>query len=429
MKLQKTFSILLVITVAILFTSCGIEGVSEDSYEYYDESGKSNPEFRGQSVQSQGILEESVFIIRSNKINVAGSGFIVSGNILVTNFHVINLLVDENNNAGLNSIYIRNAKNEVFYIKRLLKLDILSDLALLEVENYTGGELLLSNSSYEETENMNIAGFKKQKFEIIDTTTKTDIDKMSFSTLHLFGETINGISGGPVINEKREVVGIVREGSNMILLATKKYLLEEFLNEIPNLEANSKNIFEIVRKEKSKLEEMAQRKESKEVFFRIGYMYLRGNEGFQQNFEMAFYWLVNAAKRGHVLAQFRVGSMFVLGQVEQSFKNGMKWYLQAATPNNGKPGYARAQSVIGIMLLKGNDEIEANPQEAVYWLTKAASQGDINSKFILGSIDCFGIENNIKQYFEKSAEWPFDISEALIIKLYPSSAQQLQHCR
>ncbi|MCY4524856.1 MAG: hypothetical protein OXB84_08960, partial [Halobacteriovoraceae bacterium] len=292
MNRQKPFSILLIIVALCVAMSCGSD-TQEDSVN--NEIGNFSAGLREKSPKSQGVLEDSVFMIKSKKIDMTGMGFIVKGNILITSFRVIDSLVDQDKNADLNSIYITNINNEIFHIKKLLALDIIADLALLEVKDYTGGELLLSNSSYQDSQHIHLAGFSNQELEIIDTTNKINIDAISFSTLY-FNKDIKG-EGGPLVNEHKEVVGVAREANNRILWATKKDLLQEYINEIPYLKPASGNIFERINKEKGLLLAIGYQKRDKEILFIIGSMYLRGQKGFERNFGEAMYWLVTAAQK------------------------------------------------------------------------------------------------------------------------------------
>ena len=84
------------------------------------------------------------------------------------------------------------------------------------------------------------------------------------------------------------------------------------------------------------------------------------------------YWLKEAAKQGHVEAQFKLGEFYLLS--EQSKKKSMKWLKKAA-----KQGHMEAQFILGVILFTDNKfEI------SYHWFEKAAKQGHVDAKKMAG---------------------------------------------
>eukprot|EP00929_Paragymnodinium_shiwhaense_P086230 TRINITY_DN4675_c0_g1_i1.p1 TRINITY_DN4675_c0_g1~~TRINITY_DN4675_c0_g1_i1.p1 ORF type:complete len:948 (-),score=214.29 TRINITY_DN4675_c0_g1_i1:499-3342(-) len=111
-------------------------------------------------------------------------------------------------------------------------------------------------------------------------------------------------------------------------------------------------------------------KESASRFYNEGLRYLKGLQGRQQDDEQAAAWLLKAALRGHMNAQYAIGCLFLDGRgVEQDKRRAGKWFLSAA-----ELGHAKAQYNLGVMLSKG-DGIKADRLNAASWLVAAADQG------------------------------------------------------
>jgi hypothetical protein len=107
---------------------------------------------------------------------------------------------------------------------------------------------------------------------------------------------------------------------------------------------------------------------------------------------------LEAANRGHKLAQASLGSIFRAGEgVKQSFKEAAKWFRLAA-----EQGLSEAQSNLGVMY--GNGEgFEQDDTEAVKWFRLAAHQGEVFAQFSLGNMYQSG--RGVKQDYKKAAKW------------------------
>ncbi|WP_245921467.1 TonB family protein [Bowmanella denitrificans] len=80
--------------------------------------------------------------------------------------------------------------------------------------------------------------------------------------------------------------------------------------------------------------------------------------------------LLGAAKNGYALAQYRLGSSLLRGQLAQSDRQkGLNWVLQAA-----QSGLAVAQYRLAREILDSSD-IQQDKEKATNWLSQAAKQG------------------------------------------------------
>jgi len=102
--------------------------------------------------------------------------------------------------------------------------------------------------------------------------------------------------------------------------------------------------------------------------------FTRGKSG-KVDYKIAAKYFHRSAKKGLVLSQYFLGTMYLEGQgVPQNNEKAFKWMKEAA--NNG---LAVAQNHLGWMYGKGKGVI-LNDRLAVYWFQRAAAQGDKEAK-------------------------------------------------
>jgi TPR repeat protein len=90
--------------------------------------------------------------------------------------------------------------------------------------------------------------------------------------------------------------------------------------------------------------------------------------------------LRQAAERGDVYSQFKLGQMYFEGNgVHQDDTEAVRWFLKAAQQE-----HAEAQYILATMYEKGTG-IEKSEKEAFQWFTKAAFQGHVRALVILES--------------------------------------------
>lgn len=111
--------------------------------------------------------------------------------------------------------------------------------------------------------------------------------------------------------------------------------------------------------------------------YRTGMMFLNGEAWSMRNSEVAFYWFMKAAKRGHAQAQYQVGAM--LDRMRYRYKYDK--YLE-------EPPFCCTSYAEG----------------TVYqWISKAVGQGLPEAMCYLGNM--YRIGNSVEKNFEKTFEW------------------------
>ena len=90
----------------------------------------------------------------------------------------------------------------------------------------------------------------------------------------------------------------------------------------------------------------------------------------QQDFSQRLYWLNEAAKNGHDIAQNALGELYLDGDdVKKDYRIAAYWFGQSA-----KNGYAHGQYSLGICYANGIG-VEQSTANARYWFEAAAKQG------------------------------------------------------
>ena len=170
---------------------------------------------------------KSIYMIshKSSPGTQIGTGFVVRNNILVTGHHVLeNFLPDD-----LDSMYITNPYGS-FTITRILNVDIVGDLALLEIDQYEGPYLSLG-LSIEKKEVVHSIGVFENTLSVVKLIKilEFSIDEI-FTTWYYLDEILYGMSGSPIVNSDNEVVAIHITGSTEKIQGSKVKNLHDLLN-------------------------------------------------------------------------------------------------------------------------------------------------------------------------------------------------------
>lgn len=114
---------------------------------------------------------------------------------------------------------------------------------------------------------------------------------------------------------------------------------------------------------------------------KLGTMYLNGVEGVEKNLPVAAEWYTRAAEQEHVFSQYNLGIMYSSGLgVERNYARAIEWYTRAA-----EHGYPPAQNSLAILYMNGK-EVPQNLPAAVMWYTRAAELGYAPAQNNLGIV-------------------------------------------
>ena len=161
-----------------------------------------------------------------------GSGFFISPKLMVTNFHVIQDAIE---NTEIISNRDSKELNKVIFNKmNVLKVSAIYDLAILESETTVENYLSIKKKPF--------SLFEKDKFFLLaypdDRFIFTSIQYNSSQKnqqLLLFNRNaelgdLKGGSGGPIVDQNLEVVGVNQAGTSELSIAVSYSVLTDFLN-------------------------------------------------------------------------------------------------------------------------------------------------------------------------------------------------------
>ena len=272
--------------------------------------------------------EASIWLIQ-NKTGSRGTGFFISPNLFVTNFHILSTILE--NTKNLNEIYLSQKENSnTFHIEKIVSVSALYDLAIIETKETSQHYLNLSETELKTDEDLFIIGYPTRSFIIMKKTEKISYENDSLFYFSANNSISPGTSGSPVLNDQGQVVGILYIKVNRNSgLATKRNHLKNLIsgNIGQNCEAiGSKNCLE---KEIENLKKLAEQNYTS-AQFQLAIVYYYGIR-INQNYEEAFYWFQQAAEQGHTGAQYYLAVMYL--KIIKNYKLAVYWFQQAAEQN------------------------------------------------------------------------------------------------
>ena len=165
-----------------------------------------------------------------------GSGFLIAPNIIATNFHVI-----ENSYSG----YVKFVnKDEIYEIEGVVGYDSVYDLALIKIGVNDGTPLPLKSSNIDIGQKVFAIGNPLGLEGTISDGIISGLREFdNFSILQISAPISPGNSGGPVVNEFGEVIGVATftfsEGQNINFAVPVKYLKELLGKQSPQVSLSS----------------------------------------------------------------------------------------------------------------------------------------------------------------------------------------------
>ena len=130
-------------------------------------------------------------------------------------------------------------------------------------------------------------------------------------------------------------------------------------------------------------------------------------------------WFVAAAKQGHLDAMYRAGDAFLRTHSKNDFKEAEKWFLKAA-----RSGEKRSAAKLADMYLHGIG-VEPNYEKSMYWAKQAIKLGYPDANYYLGKMyyEGKGVKQNYDlafKYLNKATEGYYEMrwAEDILSEMY-----------
>ena len=162
----------------------------------------------------------------------------------------------------------------------------------------------------------------------------------------------------------------------------------------------------------------------------LGYMYLYGNNGVEQDFEKAFEYYNMAAEQNNPIALNNIGSLYFNGiGVEKNRAKALEYFRRSAINGNDN-----AATNLAFIYLTGNKNDSERDKQAINLFRQAAKSGNKLAKFMLGYAyyKGFTLERDnyaafalIKDAADEGAE--FDEAQYILAEMYANGYGSVQN--
>ena len=388
-----------------------------------------------------------------------GTGFVIEKNLLVTNFHVVANLREKKLFPVIKVKRSQNKESSPFpEIVKIKAMSALHDLAVLEISNYDGPVIPLSNDTKDTVENNSevyILSSANDNFKLLRGQGFRSEDlRFTVSTNKYIRP---GDSGASVVNSAGELTAIAHRGNHNLVHLTPVQYLKELLEEVHQnslKDLQDEEIFDRAMKELKDLSDALVPQAQYELAY-ILYYYYSEPEKSKKLFE-------RAAKQGHIdshvqlghifqgearsqgrgdlmvlakhwselvindspVAKYNLGNMYCssCAYPGMSYDDTMAFsFMLAAAEEN----FAPAQDRVSDMYETGQGTL-ANRQQQLYWTERAAGNGNVRAKHKMAMAFRYGkmgIQPDIKKAFRlftelESGGYIPSIKEKGLIHLY-----------
>ena len=408
-----------------------------------------------------------------NKAVANGTGFFVGANHFITNFHVISSMLL---NRPENNIVLSQGENRA-YVKGILAVSAVYDLALLEVERISINSLTLKEELPISKRGENAANFLSLRKDLPETSENlfitaypsgifARIEKtgdISYEDEEIYAFSVNkyvltGASGSPVLDEQGQIVGVVSASTSNFLHVIRVNHLREFIAgnvgiKCPNFNSDEAVEFAIakacIKEEMENFKELVEESSisAQSILFHmlidfswdanqsfqwtkrwaewdhalaqysLGIMYSKA-EGVDQDLGQAFQWMKRSAEQGYVPAQYNLGIMYYEGDgVKQDLSQAFQWIKQSA-----EQAHASAQYILSIMYYHG-EGVDQDVIQAVQWMKRSAEQACSPAQYELAImyLKGDGVDQDVfqaVQWMERSAEQGYIPAQIHLNEMY-----------
>ena len=319
----------------------------------------------------------------SNNFISNGTAFFIGPNQVVTNFHVI-----EEGNYPIEDIYLTQGDKKL-ELSKVLYISAVDDLVILETKE--GVSEYLSMSKEKPSGRLYALGYPQG----VKSTWIHSEEYGIFDDDYLYNLLVDhtnafGLSGGPVLDGQKKVVGVVAQFSDNHLRVIKASQLEELKGGPIGLDCSNLLLSLCIEKEINNLEEQAEQNNAL-----AQYSITWVDKGMQKG--LVDKWLLQSARQGYAPAQYQLATRYRNRKGKQDLVEAFKLMSEAA-----EQGYLPAQVVLGNMYDSGEGVEKDGGKAFDLWL-EAAEQGHASAQYNLAFK--YPKEEGVDQDEEKAIEW------------------------
>lgn len=331
--------------------------------------------------------EKAVWNIKGSRSE--GTGFFISPKLFITNFHVIDFLINRNE---LSEIYIERPNFSTKEIERVVGLSMENDLALLEIKDSALNYLNLRDHPFQPAEDLFVIGYPESEFTVFKKTgLAQNISNSKFSFM-ANRQSLSGASGSPILDENGEVIGVLFLGIHNLTFSISVNSLMDFIEKSQSHPCE--NILECWDEALQNLFKKAEQG-SAEAQYELALYYLN-RKGEEYNEEKAFELMAKSAEQAYFPAQKELINMYEKGiGVEQNKSKAFELMQELA-----EQGSAPVQYELAIYLDKEREEYDE--VRAFELMKKSADQGFHTALYHLAKMyrEGIGVEQNKQKAYE-----------------------------
>ena len=437
--IRKVISVLLTVfllTVPLLPSSVRFGAAAEEIRQDTIQSGYYVRDYDQLERTAKSVFLVNIYASDYTDLGI-GSGFLLfDEKLFVTNQHVID---------GSSYLTVMDEYGEQYLLDQVVISDKEHDIAMLlfpEGKNYNSLEY---DASFDTLKRMQPVVAIGSPLGYWGTTTPGNISGFPWprgkdiSLIQITVPVSPGSSGGCLLNENLEVIGVTSEGrqdGQNLNFAIPVFIVEKLYQEwnkkdtvtlgteeswdtvghglhgrisgtapkqqaavsqetVISYEEDDREEYDFAEAAERYRKAAEQGDASAQV--NLGNCYYSG-DGVPQDYAEAVKWYRKAAEQGYAEAQYNLGVCYDFGTgTEQDEAEAVKWYRKAAEQE-----YANAQNNLGNCYYSGLG-VQQNYTEAVKWYRKAAAQGNAIGQNNLGN--CYKYGEGVRQNYEEAVKW------------------------
>lgn len=205
--LQSTFYFILALLIVLTNVSAKAESSSSSIYSDVEKS----------------VFQVRVINKQTGKKTAIGSGFIIQeSNLMATNYHVVSTFVNNPDDYTLDYLSTSGTTGKL----ELLAVDVIHDLAIIRTDVVVGTPMKIGAIPPKGARLYSLGNPLDKGFSIVEGTNNGVMRNSDDSNILFSGSLNPGMSGGPALNEQKEVIGVnvATSGNGISFLVPANYL-------------------------------------------------------------------------------------------------------------------------------------------------------------------------------------------------------------